>query len=630
MRRGGNKRNNKKLMQEHHHLCFSFYTLIFLLNIILSYTAAPAAAATVVEDDVRCLKGIKANLTDPQNRLDWNFDNNTVGFICQFVGATCWNERENRLIDLRLPSMSLGGHIPEPLQYCRSITTLDLSDNSLTGTIPPRICDWLPYLVVLDLSSNDLSGPIPPDLVNCTFLNTLRLDSNRLSGTIPYQLSRLPRLKRLSVSNNQLSGSIPPFLSNFDPNDFLGNDGLCGRPLGSKCGGLRKTSLVIIIAAGIFGAVVSLVLGFGLWWWCFVRSSRDKKRRRRGAANESDYSWVERLRSHRFVQVSLFQKPLVKIKLADLMAATNGFDPDNIIASNRMGTTYRAVLADGSALAIKRLHAGCKLSEKQFCSEMNKLGQQLRHPNLVPLLGYCIAGDEKLLVYKHMPNGTLSSLLYVNSQPLDWPTRLKIGIGAARGLAWLHHGFQPPYLHENMSSNVIVLDEDYEARITDFGLARLMSSADSEGSTLINGDFGDFGYVAPEYSSTLVASLKGDSYGFGVVLLELATGQKPLDISSSAEEEGFKGNLVDWVNQLSSAGRIKDTIDKSLCGKGHDDEILEFLRVACGCVVSRPKDRSSMYQVYESLRSIGDSHDFSEQFDEFPLVYGKPDPDRQE
>lgn len=588
--------------------------------------AAAGAVDGVVEDDVRCLREVKTALADPQHKLDsWNFANSTVGFICRFVGATCWNEKENRLIDLRLPDMGISGEIPSSLKYCQSINNLDLSNNALTGAIPATICEWLPYLVSLDLSGNRLSGPIPPELLNCKFLNTLRLNDNSLSGTIPYQLARLSRLKKLSVANNHLSGNIPAFLSNFNPDDFKGND-LCGAPLGDKCGGLGKTSLVIIIAAGVFGAAVSLLLGFALWWWCFFRSSR---RGRKGRAAWADGDWAEKLRAYRLVQVTLFQKPLVKIKLADLMAATNNFDPDNIIFSSRTGTSYRALLPDGSALAIKRLHA-CKISEKQFCSEMNRLGQQLRHPNLVPLLGYFVAGEEKLLVYKHMTNGTLSSVLHKGDglkecDPLDWQTRLKIGIGASRGLAWLHHSFQLPYLHQNVSSNAILLDEDYDARITDFGLARLMDTADTNGgSTFINGDFGDFGYVAPEY----VASLKADVYGFGVVLLELATGQKPLEVYSG--EEGFKGNLAEWVNQLSGAGRIKDAIDRSLCGKGHDDDILEFIRVACGCVVARPKDRPPMHQVYESLRNIGMDYDFSEQFDELQMVFGKHGSDQLE
>ncbi|KAF8390311.1 hypothetical protein HHK36_024836 [Tetracentron sinense] len=586
------------------------------------------AISLAIEDDVMCLEGVKNSFNDPQGKLNsWSFSNVSVGFLCKFVGVSCWNERENRLIGLGLPTMSLSGEIPESLKYCHSLQNLDLSDNHLFGMIPSQICTWLPYLVTLDLSRNDLSGPIPPELVKCKFLNSIMITDNRLSGPIPYELSGLDRLKKFSVANNDLSGTIPSFLSGFDAAGFDGNKGLCGRPLGSKCGGLSSKNLSIIIAAGVFGAAASLLLGFALWWWYFARSNR--RRRKRGAGRDGDSSWAERLRAHKLVQVSLFQKPLVKIKLVHLMAATHNFDPKNIIISTRTGTSYKAILSDGSALAIKRLNT-CKLRENQFRLEMNRLGQ-LRHPNLVPLLGFCLVEEERLLVYKHMPTGTLYTLLHgnatTNSQycSLDWRTRLKIGLGAARGLAWLHHGFQPPFLHQNICSNVILLDEDLDPRVTDFGLARLMSSDSND--TFVHGDLGEFGYVAPEYSSTMVASLKGDVYGFGIVLLELVTGEKPLEVSNA--EEGFKGNLVDWVNQLSGSGRMKDAIDKSLRGRGHDDDILQFLKVACTCVVSRPKDRPSMYQVYQSLKSIGEDHSFSEQDDEFPLIFGKQDNDFQ-
>lgn len=221
-----------------------------------------------------------------------------------------------------------------------------------------------------------------------------------------------------------------------------------------------------------------------------------------------------------------------------------------------------------------------------------------------------------------MSNGTLSSLLHGNDEILDWPTRFRIGLGAARGLAWLHHGCQPPFMHQNICSSVILVDEDYDARIMDFGLARLMAS-DSHDSSFVNGDLGELGYVAPEYPSTMVASLKGDVYGFGVVLLELITGQKPLEVTKA--EEGYKGNLVDWVNQLSMSGRIKDVIDKDLCGKGNDEEILQFLKITMNCIVSRPKDRWSMYQVYQSMKTMAKDYSFPEPDDEFPLLLGKGD-----
>ncbi|KAK4764898.1 hypothetical protein SAY86_025988 [Trapa natans] len=558
-----------------------------------------------VEDDVLCLEGVKSSLSDPMGRLaSWNFANTSASNICTLNGVSCWNLNENRLISLQLPAMGLSGFLPESLKNCHSLQTLDLSSNSLSGTIPPQICAWLPYLVTLDLSKNSLSGTIPDQIVNCKFLNNLVLNDNKLSGSIPYGVSRLDRLKRFSVANNQLSGSIPSDLSRFSSDNFVGNDGLCGKPLGAKCGsGLSSKSLGIIVAAGILGAVGSLLLGFGLWWWFLLRPAGLRKDGPGGGPAKQGGNWVERLRAYKLVQVTLFQKPIVKVKLADLLAATNGFDPETILIETRTGFSYKAVLPDGSALAVKRL-VGCGFGEKQFRSEMNRLGQ-LRHPNLVPLLGFCIADEEKLLVYKHMPNGTLYSHLHQSPpySPLDWPNRVRIALGVARGLAWLHHTCVPPHLHQNISSNVILLDEDVDPRVIDFGLVRLVGAHDSNDSSFRNGDLGELGYVAPEYSNTMVASAKGDVYSFGVVMLELITGRKPLEVVLGGGEV-FKGNLVDWVGYLVGAGLEKDAVDLSLFGKGHHDEIMMFLRVACSCVVPRPKDRPSMNEVYDSLKSI--------------------------
>lgn len=572
----------------------------------------------ICQDDLSCLQGVKRSMGDHDGRLhSWSFGNSTPGFICRYVGVTCWNPQENRLIALELRDMELTGLIPNSLRFCRNLQTLDLSGNGLTGSIPSQICSWLPYLVTLDLSGNSLSGSIPPDLVNCSYLNNLILADNKLSGTIPYEFSTLNRLKKFSVANNQLSGRIPPFSNGYGSADFGGNSGLCGGPLGSNCNGLSKRSLAIIISAGVFGAAASLILGFGVWWWYFGRPGARRKMGY-GMGRNDDGNWVEKLRAYKLVQVSLFQKPLVKVKLVDLLYATNNFSLQNVVFETRTGAAYKAVLRDGSALAVKRLNT-CKLNEKQFRLEMNRLGL-LRHPNLAPLLGFCAVEEEKLVVYKHMSNGTLYSLLHgCEDVTLDWPTRFRIALGAAKGFAWLQYGCQPPILHQNICSNIILIDEDFDARIMDFGLARLMISADDNDSSYVNGELGEFGYIAPEYSSTMVASLKGDVYGFGVVLLELVTCQKPLEITGA--EEGFKGNLVDWVNQLSGAGRIWEAVDKNLHGKGHDAEIQQFLQIACSCVVSRPKDRNSMFQVYQSLKSMAEDHtDLPEQYDEFPLI----------
>ncbi|XP_059075322.1 probably inactive leucine-rich repeat receptor-like protein kinase At5g48380 [Cryptomeria japonica] len=197
----------------------------------------------------------------------------------------------------------------------------------------------------------------------------------------------------------------------------------------------------------------------------------------------------------------------------------------------------------------------------------------MRHRNLVPLFGYCVAKGEKLLVYMHMPNGPLDEKLHVvepDGNSIDWPKRLKIAIAAARGLAWLHHSCNPRVIHSNVSSKCILLNEYYEPRITDFGLSRLVNPLETHLSIFVNGDFGDLGYVAPEYMRTLVATLKGDVFSFGVVLLELVTRQKPVEVENV--HESFKGNLVDWISNLSKHGNAQETIDKDLVGREYDAE----------------------------------------------------------
>lgn len=212
-----------------------------------------------MEDDVKCLQGLKTSFQDPSNKLSsWVFTN---GSLCKLAGVSCWNEKENRLISLQLPEYSLAGMLPESLQYCRSLQTLDLSKNSISGSVPGEICTWLPYLVTLDLSGNKFSGEIPVELQNCKFLNNLVLSDNGFVGMIPYELGLLDRLKKLDLSNNELSGLVPDDLAKFGVDSFSGNEGLCGSPVKSKCSKMNSKNLAVIIVAGGFRCRGVVVVG---------------------------------------------------------------------------------------------------------------------------------------------------------------------------------------------------------------------------------------------------------------------------------------------------------------------------------------------------------------------------------
>ncbi|KAM1265480.1 hypothetical protein ACFX15_034679 [Malus domestica] len=563
-----------------------------------------------VESDINCLKSLKASLQDPLGYLNssWDFNNKTEGFICNFLGIECWHPHESKVLNIKLSDLGLKGPFPRSVANCTSLTGLDLSSNKLSGPLPEDIGRIISFITTLDLSSNSFSGHIPTNLSNCSYLNVLKLDSNQLNGSIPLQLGQLGRIKSFSVANNQLSGQVPNFGNNsaVTLESYANNAGLCGKPLDLCRGVKKKSTSVIIVAAGVGGATfAALIVVISLLF--FVRRVSARKKEEDPEGNK----WAKSLKKTKAIKVSMFEKSISKMKLSDLMRASNSFCKDNIIGTGRTGTMYKAVLDDGTPLMVKRLQES-QHSEKEFLSEMATLGN-IGHRNLVPLLGFCTAKRERLLVYRYMPNGTLHDQLHPadaeGAKIMDWPTRLKIGIGAARGLAWLHHNCNPRIIHRNISSKCILLDADFEPRISEFGLARLMNPIDTHLSTFVNGEFGDLGYVAPEYTRTLVATPKGDVYSFGTVLLELVTGERATHISKAPED--FKGNLVEWITQLSGKSQLQDALDKSLVGKGVNEELFQFLKVACNCVGPIAKERPTMFEVYQLLRAIGEKYNFT-------------------
>ncbi|PNY09143.1 putative inactive LRR receptor-like protein kinase [Trifolium pratense] len=557
------------------------------------------------DSDIFCLKSIHESLKDPNNYLEnWNFDNKTEGFLCKFTGVECWHPDENRVLNLKLPNMGLKGEFPRGIRNCSSLTGLDFSLNSLSKAIPDDISNLLNFVVTLDLSSNDFTGVIPLSLANCTYLNSLKLDRNQLTGQIPLEFASLTRLKMFTVSNNLLTGQVPNFGKNvaITEADYANNSALCGPPL-KACTASSKTNTAVIAGAAV-GGVTLAALGVAVGLFFYVRRVSHRKKEEDPEGNK----WARILKGTKKIKVSMFEKSISKMNLSDLMKATNNFSKSNVIGTGRSGTVYKAVLDDGTSLMVKRLQES-QHSEQEFTAEMATLGT-VRHRNLVPLLGFCLAKKERLLVYKNMPNGTLHDQLHPDAGEctMEWSIRLKIAIGAAKGFAWLHHNCNPRIIHRNISSKCIMLDTDFEPKISDFGLARLMNPIDTHLSTFVNGEFGDLGYVAPEYTTTLVATPKGDVYSFGTVLLELVTGERPTHVAKAPET--FKGNLVEWIMQLSVNSSLKDAIDESLVGKGVDHELFQFLKVACNCVTSTPKERPTMFEVYQFLREIGSRYNF--------------------
>ncbi|KAG8373286.1 hypothetical protein BUALT_Bualt11G0008100 [Buddleja alternifolia] len=497
-----------------------------------------------------------------------------------------------------------------------SMIFLDLSYNKLDGSIPKELGSMY-YLSILNLGHNDFSGPIPQELGGLKNVAILDLSYNRLNGTIPHSLTSLTLLGDGDFSNNNLSGMIPesaPF-DTFPEYRFQNNSGLCGYPLPSCRSGLvsgprpksnrRQASLAGSVAMGLLFSLFCII---GL----IIVAVEMKKRRKKKEASLEAYmenhsnsatmgqsAWKISARDALSINLSTFEKPLKKLTFADLLEATNGFHKDSVIGSGGFGDVYKANLKDGSVVAIKKL-IHCGQGDREFTAEMETIGK-IKHRNLVPLLGYCKVGEERLLVYEYMKYGSLEDVLHDRKKlgmKFNWPARRKIAIGAARGLAFLHHNCIPHIIHRDMKSSNVLIDENLEARVSDFGMARLMSAMDTHLS--VSTLAGTPGYVPPEYYQSFRCSTKGDVYSYGVVLLELLTGRQPTDSVDFGDN-----NLVGWVKQHAKT-RISNVFDPELI---KDDpsleiELLQHLKVACACLDDRPFKRPTMIQVMAMFKEI--------------------------
>ncbi|KAJ3701583.1 hypothetical protein LUZ61_005288 [Rhynchospora tenuis] len=357
---------------------------------------------------------------------------------------------------------------------------------------------------------------------------------------------------------------------------------------------LYQIVFIFNIVSALAGASVSIIF----WHWCFIRWKENNNNSQSTATDDGP--------------VVLFEKPIKEVTLKDLISATRNFAPSNLLSLGRawVGPSYKAILADGSELIVQCLRS-CVLSEHAFRLEMGQI-DMIRHPNLVPLLGFAVLENkQRLLLYKYMQNGTLSHRLSSDPASLDWHTRLRIAIGTARGLAWLHHGLETPLVHGHFNSSSILLDDFYEARIMDSVLSRLAIVC-----PIMRECCDEEVYAAPECNR--LSTTKKDVYAFGVVMLELVTGKGAV-VEATDEADWCK--LVDRVSRLNAAGCAVDCIDQSLRGKGYDVEILRFLMLALSCVAVRPEERLPMHRLYHSIIDIAGPTYRLEYFDEFPLVY---------
>uniref|UniRef100_A0A7N1A8I1 Protein kinase domain-containing protein n=1 Tax=Kalanchoe fedtschenkoi TaxID=63787 RepID=A0A7N1A8I1_KALFE len=291
------------------------------------------------------------------------------------------------------------------------------------------------------------------------------------------------------------------------------------------------------------------------------------------------------------------------IAYEDLKEATNNFETTSVLGEGGFGRVFKGVLSDGTAVAIKKLTTGGQQGDKEFLVEVEMLSR-LHHRNLVKLVGYYSNKDssQNLLCYELVPNGSLEGWLHgplgVNC-PLDWDTRMKIALDAARGLAYLHEDSQPCVIHRDFKASNILLENNFHAKVADFGLAK--QAPEGRANYLSTRVMGTFGYVAPEYAMTGHLLVKSDVYSYGVVLLELLTGRKPVDMSQPSGQE----NLVTWARPiLRDKERLDELADPRLVGNYPKEDFVRVCTIAAACVAPEASQRPTMGEVVQSLKMV--------------------------
>ncbi|XP_064974723.1 putative leucine-rich repeat receptor-like protein kinase At2g19210 [Musa acuminata AAA Group] len=451
----------------------------------------------------------------------------------------------------------------------------------------PRITD-------VNLSASALTGPISSSFAKLTAIKYLDLSYNNLTGSLPDVLGNLPSLQVLNLAGNNLTGPIPASLLKRSQQGLLilrteGNQNLCAS--GNSCeikadteSKKKKIATPIIVIICLVPAVLFLV---AIFIFCRMRKSK-------GSANILVQPEKERLsnlvKGHQDNPLQLDNR---QFTYTEVLRITNNFE--RTLGKGGFGTVYHGYLEDGTQVAVKTRSQSSSQGTKEFLAEVQHL-IRIHHKSLVSLVGYCMDGDHLALVYEYMSQGTL--LDYIrgktrNASAFSWGKRLQIAIEAAQGLEYLHKGCKPPLIHRDVKTANILLSEQLEAKIADFGLSKAIQNDVTNVPTAV---VGTPGYLDPDYYISGQLSEKSDVYGFGVILLELITAEPPILIGRQ------NAHIVQRVRERLANGNIEDVIDSKLQGEYDVNSVWKVADIAFRCTAQASHQRPTMTEVVAELK----------------------------
>lgn len=549
---------------------------------------------------------------------------------------------------LDLSNNGFTGSVPYSISQMTKLQNLNLNQNKLNGQLSDMF-QKLSKLKTLDLSHNSISGNLPQSFSALSSLSTLHLQDNEFTGTIDV-LARLP-LKDLNIKDNEFTGWVPDSLNGIDNLETGGNAWSSGpaprgksssaHGKGSGKGGMNGLAIALIVLASLVVVGLLIILlskrrsspssnfleeDNGSWHRAFTPLSSHELSNDTRAAIKKEFKEIEPINLSGSIDIKNLQKaPSVGYKpppsdfsesisdnefairlnagrntsvrsiafsLTDLQTATGNFASGRLIGEGSLGPVYRAKYPDGKVLAVKKIDSSLFQGAKQEFSEIATSISKVHHQNIAELVGYCSEQGHSMLIYEYFRNGSLHEFLHVSddySKPLTWNTRVRIALGTARAVEYLHEVCSPSFIHKNIKSSNILLDLELNPCLCDYGLANFHHRTSQNLGA---------GYNAPECTKPSAYTMKSDVYSFGVVMLELLTGRQPFDSSKPKSEQC----LVRWATpQLHDIDALDKMVDPALRGLYPPKSVSRFADIISLCAQVEPEFRPPMSEIVQAL-----------------------------